>query len=61
MSECNSAYKMVLTYIRAFVGFLGKIVSSVHRYLLFYLFCFVRACSACWIEQKVIQNIGGKK
>jgi hypothetical protein len=32
------------------------------KYLEFvYLFCSVRACSACWIEQKVIQNFGGEK
>jgi hypothetical protein len=27
---------------------------------LFYLICSVRACSACWREEEVIQNFGGK-
>jgi hypothetical protein len=32
MSECNSVNIVVLTYIGALVGFLSKIVTSVHRY-----------------------------
>jgi len=32
MSECNSANKVMLTYISALIGFLRKFVSSVHIY-----------------------------